>query len=144
MNSRLLLYTFMIATFFACGEKEKKADTTTSEKTSTTTDTSLNKEKEASTKIEKALSLDDKIKMIKTNFSAVENQLSALDKKVSNEDVGGGFIGNEAYFDNGIPQKVKHGNYGEHGSISHTFYLKDNNLFFVFEEKSLFKVHVLF
>ncbi|WP_298518593.1 hypothetical protein [uncultured Kordia sp.] len=125
MNSRLLLYVFVIATFFACGAEEKKADTTTSQ----------TKEKETVDTPEKILSLDDKIKLIKTNFSTIENQLSSFDKKEIEENVGGGVLKKEAYFKSGVPQKVKEGNYGEHGSIERTFYLHNNILFFVFEQE---------
>lgn len=127
MNSRLIMYAFVIATFFACEQKERKADTTT--------ETTKEKVKETTEDTPKVLTVDDKITSIKANFSKAEKLIPALDKKIIKEDVGGGFTELEGYFNPDIPVKVKNSEMGEHGSMVTTYYFKGNKLFFVFEQE---------
>ncbi|MGH1385553.1 hypothetical protein [Kordia sp.] len=135
MNSRLFIYAFVIATFFACGQKEKKADTTSNASEKTNTSTETEEEKEINKDVIKVLTIDDKIVSIKATFSKVEKLVPALDKKLVKEDVGGGFTELEGYFNPDIPVKVKNSEMGEHGSMITTYYFKDNKLFFVFEQE---------
>ena len=131
MNSRLFIYVFVIATFFACGQKEKKADTPSN----TAAETAKEKVKETNKDDVKVLTIDDKVVSIKAYFSKAEKLIPALDKKLVKEEVGGGFTELEGYFNPDIPVKVKNSEMGEHGSIVTSYYFKDNKLFFVFEQE---------
>ncbi|MEM6685336.1 MAG: hypothetical protein AAF617_06015 [Bacteroidota bacterium] len=129
MNSRLFFYIFILSICISCGSKEEQKES------SNTTTATAEKQAEDTTTTTKTLTLDDKISAIKTNFSAIESQLSSYEKKAATEEVGGGFLEKEGYFSSGVPRKVKFGSMGEHGSIVRTFYLHANELFFVFEQE---------
>lgn len=134
MNSRLIIYVLVIATFFSCGSDTKKP-ATPSETATKTSETVSTQNIKNSSESEPKLTLNDKIEFIKSNFSKIENQLSSFNKKFVEENVGGGVLKKEAYYKSGVLQKVMFGNYGEHGAIARTFYLHNNTLFFVFEEE---------
>jgi hypothetical protein len=127
---KLKLSAFLSILILLCSCEKKAQKTTVSPKDQTT-----NILKENSSESDIQFTLDEKIKIIKSNFSTIENQLSSFEKKQAEEGETGGITEKIAYFDNGIPQKVKLGNYGEHGAEVLTFYLKDNKLFFVFKEE---------
>lgn len=131
MNIRLLLSLLILVTFFACKTEEKKTEKS-SNNTENTAETTQKENKVTTTK---EVTLDDKITSIKLNFSNVEKLLSSLDKKIAIEDVGGGSTELEGYFDGKTPKKIKRSEIGGHGSTITTYYFKDDDLFFVFQEE---------
>ncbi len=130
-----LVFVCLFFLIVACGNEPKKAEPINEDEETVdqTIEEFVDEGKKSSEK--KSLTIDEKINIIKDNFKIIKSQISNYEKKEQNDDVGGGFIGREGYFDAGVPRKIKHGDYGEHGSKATTFYLHDNKLFFVLEEE---------
>ncbi|MEM6720000.1 MAG: hypothetical protein AAF611_11820 [Bacteroidota bacterium] len=128
MKLKLPLLLSIMILLFSCETNEQKTSIPQKENTSIAT-------KENSSESGKKQTLDDKIKTIKSNISVIESQLSSFENKVVLEDIDGGFIEKEGYFESNVPKKVKLINMSEHSTLIRTFYLQDNALFFVFEEE---------
>jgi hypothetical protein len=128
MTLKNLAFFLAILVCVACGDNQTKV-----KNTSTADQASASTEENSSESDIKTL--DEKIQIIKDNFAKIENGLASFQKREKKENEYGGILEKVAYFDQSVPQKVKLGNYGEHGSIVRTFYLKDNKLFFVFEQE---------
>lgn len=132
MKMKSIFYIVVLFTFFACGNDQKKTDTPaidTSEKIQEVTKTET-------IPAVKTLSLEDKIKTIKENFSNVESQVKSLEKKSLITEEDGAEIQLEGYFNENEPVKIIRTEVGGHWVGKTSYYFANGNLFFVFQQET--------
>ncbi len=123
MNTRSLLFLFVLVFIYACGTGEKKQ---------------TEEQVEASTTVSSELSLEDKITEIRTHFKDIESNLASYEKRSAFVDEGQWSPKEIAGFYHGkFPVKVSTTDLFGHGSTNTSYYLKGEKLFFVFETSTL-------
>ncbi|WP_046757012.1 hypothetical protein [Kordia jejudonensis] len=122
-----LVFVCLFFLIIACGNDKKETETPT--ETSETV--------QVTTKVEssKPKTVDEHIAEIKENFAKIESQQASYTLKSDKEDIGGGVLELQGYFNGNTPVKIVKGAFGEHGSVKTTYYFNENTLFFVFQEK---------
>jgi hypothetical protein len=132
MKIKSLLGVFVMLAFLACKTEEKKTD----KSTENTENTTKNSDAEKGTPEVKTLSLEDKISMIKENFSKVEDQIKSLEKKVAITEENGGEAQLEGYFSDTKPVKIVQTEASGHWVGKTSYYFSNGKLFFVFQQET--------
>lgn len=134
MKTKLLTSICAIFLIIACGNDQKKTETT-SISVEEATEASGTNDKEAIATEKKAVTLDDQIKIIKTNFTTIESQLTSLDKKTATEEISGGITEFEGFFKDNKPVKLVKMEAAGHSSMQIAYYFHENELFFIHEQE---------